>query len=353
MTVPVQHLDNDLEVVREAIADFLNEQHGGQLNGIKVTGQILRPYSVISELEVSSDCGSRRFVLKRIKNNPMNAGIVDVSEQAVNEYGILSKLVLEFAKVSGCSVPRPVAVLPTNDAFIMEHVKGHVLDQDFRFIHYFSSHTKFRELRNHMYLSGKWLRYFQEFTGRRPAATSAIDNVLLRYQNRLRIVEAAEDRRVPKDFCKLALEFLEKQIAGLNNSEILVTGRHGDFGPWNTLAGPDGVTVLDFFGYREDPLPVDILSVLVFLDSSGFGIANSASRIQKLREAFLEGFGPIPKLPEPLVLLCEAQQRILKIAGCVIAQSNDIFNRWERYRSLGANLEWFLTTRGESRLWPR
>ena len=104
------------------------------------------------------------------------------------------------------------------------------------------------------------------------------------------------------------------------------TGNHTDFGPWNTLVGSEGVTVIDFFGSREGPIPLDILSVLVHLESIGYGIANSGSRIRTLREQFLEGFGPLPNVPQPLVLLCEAQQRIIQIAGAVIARMGTCFN---------------------------
>ena len=37
------------------------------------------------------------------------------------------------------------------------------------------------------------------------------------------------------------------------------TGNHTDFGPWNTLVGSEGVTVIDFFGSREGPIPLEYL----------------------------------------------------------------------------------------------
>ena len=141
----------------------------------------------------------------------------------------------------------------------------------------------------------------------------------------------------------------------MTDTPILVSGRHGDYGPWNAIANHHGVTVIDFFGYREDPLPVDILSVLVMFDSIKYGLANSAARLDALAGRFLAGIGSLPDLPAELVLLCEAQQRMLRLAGAVDDNPKRPIRwpeTWERSRSITANVAWFSNRPKVSSLWP-
>ncbi len=352
MTIEQPNFDCNLEIVREALARQSGGQSDEQIRSIEVLQQIPRPYSVVSFLAISTDSGSYRLVLKRMTNNPLNTSIVETSDQAAVEYGILTKMHPEFVEIERCSVPRPILALPEINAYIMEFVEGDVLADRLMFVHYLASRTNFRQLQDHFHDCGRWLRHFQQSNGRRLAAVSGIDNVVVRAHDRLRLIEESANRHCPKDFRKRATDFIEKQVQSLANTEILVTGRHGDFGPWNTLAGPGGVTVIDFFGFCEDPLPVDVLSMLVYLESISHDIANSPARCRTLQKKFLAGFGPVPKVPKSLVLLCEAQQRIQQIASKVIANQKGVFSRWERSRSLRANIDWFLTPREESSLWP-
>ena len=119
------------------------------------------------------------------------------------------------------------------------------------------------------------------------------------------------------------------------------------------------MTVIDFFGFCEAPVPVDILCMLVYLESIGHGIANSGSRIRTLRNRFLAGLGPLPAVPTALVLLCEAQHRIQQIAGAALLRKGGGRQRpvhwaedWERSRALAAHVNWFLVQRERPSLWP-
>lgn len=361
MTATPAHSKCNLEVIREGLTRQLLEQSGEHLKSLETIQIISRPYSVISFLSISTDRGTRRFVLKQIIQHPLNDFIVDEEpDQALVEYNLLTQLYSKFVEVERCSVPRPIVALPEIDAFIMEHVEGHELVDDLKYVHYLANRSRFRRLQDDFYDCGRWLRHFQQFVGLRRAGVSALDNVLVRANVRLRVIEESRDQRCPREFRKVAENYIEKQVDQLANTEILVTGRHGDLGPWNTLTGAGGITVLDFFGYREDPLPADIVGVLVYLKNISHNIANSTSRIQTLQDRFLAGLGPIPEVPPPLVLLCEAMQRIRSIAGSVIirtgtasVESIGLPVRWERFRSLRANVNWFLTPPKESALWPR
>ena len=343
-----------LELVRESLRRQWHEQLRENLRDIEVINVLERPYSLTAVLAVSTDRAKRQLVLKHAIDNPLNSHVFAAEpNQALAEYNILAQLNPGFEAIRRCAVPRPVAVFPEIAAFLMEYVEGHVLADDLRFVHYLSRRARFHELQTHFFDCGRWLRHFQEFTSPRQAGPTALKNVTIHCVDRLRIIEKSRDRRVPQHFRDIAMRFLQTQIDALGSAGFLVAGCHSDFGPWNTLVGPQGVTVIDFFGFQEGPLPVDVLSMLVFLDSIGHGLANSRFRIKALRERFLAGLGPISEIPQPLVLLCEAQQRILHIAGAVIAKAGGgPFRCWERTATIRAHVDWFRSDPQQSQLWP-
>ena len=349
MNVVVSQSETILELVRTRLAQNMHEQSGEELQEIEIMRTLTRPYSLTTFLKAVTDRGTRSTVLKQIVEHPLNAP----TDQAAVEYGILTKTYPRFADINRCSVPRPILALPEINAYLMEFVDGDVLADRLNLLHYLADRAGFSRLLDHFHDCGRWLRHFQEFTGRRSVSVNAVDNLLVRCHDRLELIEKAGDPRCPKDFRRRATDYVEKQVDRLANVEIPVTGRHGDFGPWNILANDEGVTVIDFFGCQEDPLPVDILSMLVYLDSQEYGLGNSVARIRALRDRFITGFGAIPTVPEPLVLLCEAQQRILQIAGRVIAERKGFFDRWERAGSLRANVKWFMRAPEQSSLWPK
>jgi hypothetical protein len=347
--------DNErtFDLVRGVIQQYLRERAGDDLKGIRVTDTQKRPYSTVTFLTADTDQGTRRFVVKQAVRHPLNAHIFELQrDQASVEFSLLTNLHPRFAKVERCSVPRPVGVLPVVDALILEHVDGTVLSERVRYLHHWSRRARFGELAADVRESGRWLRHFQEFTGPRIAGVGALRDILRHCRDRLRLIEESQDRRYPTGFREKALDFIEKQVHELRNAPIPVTGRHGDFGPWNMLTGSGGITVIDFLGFQEGPRPVDVLSMLVWLESLTHGVANSRRRVLTLRKSFLAGLGAMPEVPPPLVLLCEAHQRIIHIAGAIIARQGHIFERWQRSRWLKANIAWFLNPPDQSSLWP-
>jgi len=346
-------IESTLTQVSDIWRPHLRTEASEELREMKVLRVLDRPYSTTRILEAITDRGTKQVVLKQIAEHPLNASVVDDPAQAAVEFGVLSKLHPRYLDVDRCSVPRPLLLLPEFNAYLMDFVEGHVVADRLNYLHYFANRREFGQLQRHFYDIGRWLAHFHKVTELRLADATAVDNVVARCHHRLQVIEEARHPGCPPDFHGLATRYINQLLEQLSGFEILTTGRHGDFGPWNVLGGAGGVTVIDFFGYREDPLPVDILSMLVFLESQQYGLANSVWRIRTLCEQFLAGLGALPPLPEPLILLCEAQQRILQIAGGVLGDHQGIFNRWERRRSLHHNVAWFRSYRERSTLWPR
>ena len=353
MTTTLATTDDLIELVRDKLAGHLREYAGETLRELKTLRIYSKPFSVTTFLRAKTDRGVHRFVMKRATDHPANAVIVAGENQALVEFEALRRLYPAMEGIDGCSVPRPVTVLPEVNAFVMEFVEGHLMEEELSRAHYFSSSARYRSLQTHYLLCGRWLRHFQQITGPRNAGEEAVAGVLKRSEERLRLIEELDNRRCPRDFRRRVTDFLSEQTEQLRGEEVVVAGRHGDFGPWNVLIDRQGVTVIDFFGFREDPLPVDVLKMLLHFEVSRMHPANSPRRVAALREGFLAGFGRLPRVPTALAAICEAMHRICSVYGTLCGQQNRLARRIQLKRCLSTNLRWLLGHRPKPRLWPQ
>jgi len=207
-------------------------------------------------------------------------------------------------------------------------------------------------LKEHYHNCGRWLRHFKEFTGVHVAGEEAMQGVVDRCDYRLSLIEDLDDSRCPRNLRGKVMGYVYEQLSQLKGEKISVSGRHGDFGSWNIIVGPSGVTVIDFLGYGEDPFPVDILKMLMNFEDEKKYLAYSPRRIEALRKSFLEGFGPLPIVPTPVLAICEAFHRICSVLACLSSRETRMHRRIERRLCLKANLEWLTNERERKLLWP-
>lgn len=346
MTEYSPDLNGLLPRVKAALAEHLAREEGQVLEEFEGVKIIKRPYSSVAILDLRTSAGRRRLVMKTIAHHPVNRAMTERENQAVVEYGILERLYPKFQGVEGCRVPRPVMVLPEAETYLMDFVEGHHLAEEHRYCRLFSSRAGFERLRRNYRYCGKWLAHFQGATGvRASGAREALKGVLERLGHRLKLIEESRDRRCPPDFRRRVEELVEREIRKIGGEEVRVCGRHSDFGPWNILAGSDGITVIDFFGYEDDALPVDVLKVLVYLEDEKQSPAGSRRRLAALQESFLEGYGDFPYLPFPALVVTEAMQRVVSIWGSIQNAGRRLTDRFKAHRRLLANRDWLLDER--------
>jgi Ser/Thr protein kinase RdoA (MazF antagonist) len=189
---------------------------------------------------------------------------------------------------------------------------------------------------------GKWLRLFQEFSGLELVEfdRNIFDIVIHRAEYRLKLIEESRLPACPKNFRSRVMAFLEEQLDQLSGKNILISGRHGDFNPLNILVGPEGITVIDFFGYQKDPVPIDILKILVCLDDEMRAVTSSKKRVTEMRKAFLDGYGELPHIQEPVLLLSEALHRIVSLWGNISNEKQRFHHRVEANLRIQAHVDW-------------
>ena len=345
-------LSDTLKQIRVALSNYLLEQEKKRLMDLEILNISHRPFSILAFLKVRTSIDSQKMVMKTTVHHPVNIAVTKQENQSVVEYNILRYLYPRFEKIEKCSVPRPILILPEIETYLMGFVEGELLVDDFRYSRYLSSRNGFQLLKEYYYHCGRWLKHFKEFTGIRYGGAETLNGVVERCNYRLELIEALSDPRCPKNLREKVMGYLYGQLSQLKGEKISVSGCHGDFGSWNILVGPAGVSVIDFLGYGEDPFPVDLLKMLMSFEDGKKYLIYNPRRIEGLRKSFLEGFGPLPLVPTQVLTICETFHRICSVLACLSSKEARMHRRIERRLCLKANLEWLTNERQRKLLWP-
>jgi len=330
--------------IKPELYGYLHDTKNEDVCMLSIEKKIDRPFSTVAFFTVHTKTSNKYdFVLKIIRHNSINKKITEKENQATVEYNILKKLFPKFASVKGCSVPEPVLVKPKFELYVMHFVKGTLLMDNFKYTRILSPRKKFHTLKKNMYQCGQWLRYFQKFTGQEyKESNKAFESVLERAEDRLNLIDNIKSEYIPIDFKKTTMHFFEEQRKKIKDSKILVSGRHGDFSPLNMISDPKGLTVIDFLGYQKDPLPVDILKILIFLEDERMAFTSSSKRVLCLEKAFLSGYSDKVQASKQEILICEGMQRIVSIYGHLSHKNQLFHHRREAIKIINNHISWFM-----------
>lgn len=347
-----QHAECVLRKTLEVLSEKLLED-GTEAGEFRVNGISRRPFSTVSFIECTAGTAKgSRFVIKTVAHHEINRSITEKENQALVEYNILKDLFPKFSKVSGCSVPKPILVLPDLETYVMYHVEGNLLSDELKSARYFAPRKSFSALRKHYYHCGLWLRKFHEFTGITKSSVESFCWILNQMNQRLDLIEELQDERCPRQLRGIVHDTIDKQLSALRGEEILVSGRHGDFGGWNIIAGKDGITVIDFLGTQIDPIAIDLTKMLMNFEDEKRYLAYSAKRIDILKDEFLEGYGKLPEVQVPVLIICEMVYRIYSLYGSLMNPEKRLHRRIERGLSMKSNISWLMQREKTPSLWP-
>ena len=339
-----------LELIQSALVDCDAGQHTSELQSLEVEGLQTQPYSTVAFLVAQWDTQTQRLVAKTIAHHPHNQRLLEQQNQALVEYKAMERLHASFQKIEGCSVPRPLLVLPEVDTYIMEFVEGDLLDTHFKYVRYFSSPSGFRRLLHSYSLCGRWLKHLLHVSGTRYAGPEVLEEIAGRCDDLLERIREESGDACPANLKKHVKGNLDRYLSKLNHVKILTSDSHGDFGPWNILAKAEEITVFDFFGFEERPVPIDLLSVLVHLETEQLGLTSSRNRVDAVKRSFLSGYGELASFPEPLLLICETLPRLTSLLHAYrFRNSGKLHHRIQRRRLIRRHLRW-LTDERKQRL---
>jgi O-antigen/teichoic acid export membrane protein len=338
--------------IGDAIMDRLGAQWGVAIQSCEPERVTLRPYSSVLFFQLRGREWEKRVVAKITAHHPANRRVVEAQNQAVVEYEILSRLSESFRSVEGCSVPRPLLLIPEIEAYVMEFVEGDLLSAHTGAARWLASRTAFEALRRRYWLCGRWLKHLQQTAGVQRGGAEALQGVVQNCEEVLERIAQENGGRCPWPLRDPLLRLVEEQLARVRDGDVPLSGCHGDFGPWNVLAGREGITVIDFLGYRESPLPLDLLGVLAFLDDEACYLTSSARRIAALRASFLQGYGDVCPTAEPVLLICEALQRLRSLATRFMQKPRGLHHRLDWRRIVMKHVAWLTGAHERKLLWP-
>lgn len=337
--------------MEEALCGFLARSGRGNLVRLEVVQVIERPFSLIAMVKAHTDKQCYDAVLKKIVHHPMNIGITKKMNQAEVEHAILCRLFPYFKNEQHCSVPEPIAVFPEDETYLMAYVPGVLLSEKFKAARYFSRNRNFAELCDLYRYCGRWLRIFQEVTTAEPSSTDIFSATLERCEEKLDLISEARDPRCPSNLKEVVMADLQNELQKLSSEPILTAGRHGDYGGWNIIVNDNGITVFDFLGSQVDSVAIDLLKMLVnFEDEKRFWLY-SKYKIKKLRQNFLFGYGPLPKIQRPVAVICETLHRVCSLCASVVHVNGiGLRRRYEKNLSFKDHLAW-LYSKSKHLLW--
>ncbi len=351
MSLPSQKHQKILQTVKVRLKEYFLKSEGEELLHIEVTGTLEKAFSVIIFLSAKTSKKNYPFVLKKIMDHSLNKNITGKQNQASVEYEILEFLYSSFKKVENCSVPRPILILPEIQSFVMEFVEGTLLAQELRYARYWTNNKRFQKVQEYFFLAGRWLQYFHKITGIEKAGKEFFEDILFRCNDRLRLIEESNSPYCPKNLGKAVIGQLERYLLTINNEEVLIAGRHGDFGMWNILVGEEGIVVHDFMGYCKEPLAVDIFKMLAALEEDSLSLSFSKRRLGVLKGNFLEGLGDMPFIPKAILDICEIHQRVCNLCGRILSSPKGYHHQIEKYFAVKMNINWLMNEHNRPSLW--
>lgn len=273
---------------------------------VEIVNIIKRPFSTIVFAAVKTQDKEIKLVAKNLVWHPVNYIAMQEGNPAEVEFEALSKLYPLFAKTESCRIPRPLFVIPELELFVMDFIPGNMFSDYFEYARYFSSTAGLKQLVDYCRLCGIWLRHLHQFSGITYEDVHSLDQMFERFNNRLRLIEEIHDSRIPSGFSPRVSEFIAGLRDRLSREKLPTAGRQGDFGHWNMIVAGSQITVIDFMGYRREPVPYDLLKMVLSIRSWKYHPFYSTRMIEKMISAFLSGYGNLPSISDSLLHLCEA-----------------------------------------------
>ena len=265
-------------------------------SAITIAREFRRPYSTVYRLALPPRDGSTPLesragaYVKIFKPSAANRRNVEKYRQRLQtEFEVSRQLQQPFAGKRTVAVVKPLAWFPELLALVTEETPGRPLAEliERRCKRW---HTK-RELEQTLvqcYRAGEALALLQQATSM--AALFNPDELVVYVDKRLQRLEqspvapfAAAQRRQVRDH----LVRIARQCNGMQSGTC---GSHGDFGPFNILAGRDHVTIIDFSMYRSGSIYNDVSYFCQRLESLLHKPTFSVSAIQRLTAEFLRGY---------------------------------------------------------------
>ncbi|RMD99138.1 MAG: hypothetical protein D6814_06130 [Calditrichaeota bacterium] len=223
----------------------------------------------------------------KIHKNPDHS-LNEVREFSKTEYEVLQNLHQKFIPFKQYGVVKPIAFFPEYLVTITEEVEGDNLFVYLKkYAHFLGRREQFKLLKHYCYISGGWLRAFEKVTltnqRRRLDQLGLLDEAKrnLRRWDRIGIDQNLKAR---------VWAFIHQQIEKYGAEELQISGQHGDFIPFNVIAKPNRVTVLDFPYFDHGTVYHDLARFCTVLLTMSKNPFYPPARKKELVKSIIEGY---------------------------------------------------------------
>lgn len=334
-------LISDIEpIVKKKLDDYFEKRNLLKIRSLKTIEIIQRSFSIIIIYEIEQQNQKQKFVLKKIVHDPINIKITKKENQAVVEFNLLKKIYPEFENIEGCSVPKPIIVLPEIEAFLMEFVEGEIFSEKMGNSKFLVSNSKFDELKKIFFLSGKFLREFQRITSVEKSECYSYNWLVEKCLDRIELIKRIDNyNKFPKELKNRVIDSIYSQVEILKTKKIKIAGKHADFGHWNIMVTPKGIFVFDFMGYSKETILYDLMKMIFSLNYWKNHFAYNNKKLIILENCLLDGYGGFPSVSESEKTICELYFRIETIYACLSNPGRRIDMKLMKYFVIKNNIK--------------
>lgn len=291
--------------------------------------QILKAKVIFGERAIN-------ICMKRVKLKGDSSKHHQLWQQRVEtEYNVAKVIYDGFKRYSqDYSCVRPVGCFPKSLTLVTEECPGQpfmrLLENKARF--YPDADTR-ETLARYCYLSGNWLRAFQELT-KKSDSKFELDE-MLEYVDR-RLHRLVDHSAIPFDNrLRLGiLAFIESQRSHISDIDRAISGVTGDFVPANVLVNDGKITVLDFGMFSYGSVYQDLAQYYQHMDFFRLKPIYRGVIISELQEEFLRGYHANWNKNKPLFTLFRIRCIVNRLAATTVRKWTGLplhvrlFNRW-------------------------
>jgi len=291
----------DSRSILEAVCRRLAGEPGESPGPISLTAVRDHPHSSTGLIRMATRSGALDLIAKTLASCD---GLADGKIQQVErEHRAMVECTRIFHGVPTLRVPRPVAYFPDLQAVVMEKVAGRLLSEVLRQARFWPRRATVERVAHACRLCGQWLKHLQDAS--RTLAPAATLDLVRPCEAALTNLAVPPRPAVSPAFVASVRSHVLDLWRRLEGRDVPVAATHGGLAPYNVVVAPDGhsVTVIDFASFRVDAVEFDYLKFRTRLEMLAQGPSFRRRVIERLLQAFDEGYGPPVDVESPVARL--------------------------------------------------
>jgi aminoglycoside phosphotransferase (APT) family kinase protein len=258
----------------------------------KIVRHFARPYSQVYRLQlVAPHSSASRFVYAKLHapGAKLQARPEKYLARLETEFKAGRRLYETLRHEREIAVVKPVACYPDFLAIVSEEAPGESLANVIaREAKLWPAPGKLEQLAQYCQRAGQALAAMQKATAEvsRFAPAELLEYIDVRMR---RLLESRQVPFSPADRRQI-IKFLEAAIPAIPAEQLGLCGAHGDYAPFNLLACPEKITIVDFTMFRTGSVYNDLTYFYHRLEGYLHKPIYRAATIRRLQEEFLRGY---------------------------------------------------------------